>query len=116
MKHLLLVFLVSTLSLYGQSPVLEAVRQSDHSRLQSLIEAQRDLNATDANGMTALHQAALQDDLKCVRMLLEGKVNPSVVTDYGITPLWLACQNGNASMVKTLLKAGAVVDQISHGK
>ena len=70
MKHLLLVFLVSTLSLHGQSPALEAVRQSDHSQLQSLIEAQRDLNAVDANGMTALHQAALQDDLKCVRMLL----------------------------------------------
>ncbi|HCZ05236.1 MAG TPA: hypothetical protein DHV39_17760, partial [Verrucomicrobiales bacterium] len=76
MKHLLLAFLVSTLSLHGQSPALEAVRQSDHSRLQSLIEAQRDLNAADANGMTALHQAALQDDLKGVRMLLEGKANP----------------------------------------
>ena len=116
MKHLLLAFLVSTLSLHGQSPALEAVRQSDHSRLQSLIEAQRDLNAADANGMTALHQAALQDDLKGVRMLLEGKANPSVMTDYGITPLWLACQNGNASIVRTLLKAGAAVDQMFHGK
>jgi ankyrin repeat protein len=42
-------------------------------------------------------------------LLLDGKANPSKMTDYGVTPLWLACQNGNASIVRALLKAGAAV-------
>ena len=116
MKHLLFAFLVSTLCLHGQGRLLDAVRQSNHSRVQALIEERKDLNAADVTGMTALHQAALQDDVKSVQLLLSGKANPSVVTDYGVTPLWLACQNGNAAIVKALLKAGAVLDHTSHGK
>lgn len=116
MKYLLLAFVVSTLCLHGQSSLLDAVRQSDHFQLQALIEANKDVNAADVNGITALHQACLQDDLKSVELLLDGKANPSKATDYGVTPLWLACQNGNAGIVKALLKAGAVSNHISHGK
>jgi ankyrin repeat protein len=32
---------------------------------------------------------------------------------YGYTPLWAACTDGNAAVVELLLKAGADIDKIS---
>ena len=33
--------------------------------------------------------------------------NVNAANRYGVTPLWLACVNGNAAVIETLLKAGA---------
>ena len=36
--------------------------------------------------------------------------NAAVANVFGVTPLWLACTNGNAAMVELLLSAGADVN------
>ena len=54
-----------------------------------------------------LIEAAHRDDLDKVRTLLESGAAAGEANRYGVTPLSLACQNGNAEMVTLLLKSGA---------
>lgn len=54
-----------------------------------------------------LVDAVHRDDLTTVRSLLENGASASECNPYGVTPLALACQNGNAEMATLLLKAGA---------
>ena len=57
--------------------------------------------------MTALHWAAYHDDLEIARLLVRAGANVKAANRYGVTPLSLACTNGNGAMVELLLKAGA---------
>jgi uncharacterized protein len=60
-----------------------------------------------ADSSTSLHNAVYQDDLKQAEALLRAGANAKAATRYGVTPLSLACTNGNAAMIELLLKAGA---------
>ncbi len=57
--------------------------------------------------MTPLLEAAHRDDTALAKRLLESGAEPSVENRCGITPLYLACLNGNGDLVSALLKAGA---------
>ena len=59
------------------------------------------------DGTTALHRASYQDDLAAAGALIRGGANVNAATDLGVTPLWLAAQNGSEKMVAALLAAGA---------
>jgi len=61
----------------------------------------------DGDGTTALHKAAYQDDLAQAETLIRSGANVNAATDLGVTPLWLAAQNGGEKMVARLLAAGA---------
>lgn len=116
MKNILLVILMSCLALEGSDDLFDAVRQSDHQRITDLISQQADINAAMPDGMTALHIAALEDDLKATQLLLNANANASATNNYGVTPLWLACRNGNAEMVEALVDAGADPNTQQHGR
>ena len=58
-------------------------------------------------GADELLQAAYENDLKRVSALVESGADVSKANRYGVTPLSLACQNGNAGMIKVLLDKGA---------
>lgn len=51
--------------------------------------------------------AAHRDDLAKVRELISAGASVDEANPYGVTPLSMACRNGNADMVAILLKAGA---------
>ena len=57
--------------------------------------------------MTALHWAAHHDDLETAKALVDAGANVKAENRYGVTPLSLACQNGNAAIVELLLARGA---------
>ena len=57
--------------------------------------------------MTALHWAAYHDDLETAKLLVDAKADVKAANRYGVTPLSLACTNGNEAMVELLLDAGA---------
>ncbi len=66
-----------------------------------------DINAAQADGMTALHWAVHHNEIELAKLLVEKKARVDLKNRYGVTALWLACQNGNAESVKLLLSAGA---------
>ena len=56
---------------------------------------------------TALHWAVHFDDVNMVQMLIGAGANVKATNRFGVTPLALACQNGNAAIVEKVIKAGA---------
>jgi hypothetical protein len=65
------------------------------------------LALADGDGTTALHRASYQDDLAQADALIRSGADVNAATDLGVTPLWLAAQNGSEKMVARLLSAGA---------
>lgn len=62
-----------------------------------------------------LSLAIQRDDLSAVNVLLERGANPNAADQYGVSPLTLACVNGNANIVDRLLRAGADPNSASPG-
>lgn len=93
----------------GDERLIAAVRDGDHATLLSLLDRQDlDIDAGRADGSTALAWAAYMDDERAVDLLLRARADVNKANDFhGVTPLSLACANGNSGMVKKLLDAGA---------
>ena len=88
-------------------PVIDAVKSGDVQAVRALLQKRADVNASEADGMTALHWAARNNDVASARVLLNAGANAKAATRYGVTPLALAAQNGSAPMLELLLKSGA---------
>lgn len=109
MSGLLLAALVSA----GDSRVSEAAARGDRNAVRSLLQQGADIDGAQGDGSTALHWAALNDDLEMVNLLIAAGANVKVTTREGaITPLFMACQNGNAAIIAALLKAGAPANSV----
>src|SRR5262245_43029 len=78
------------------APLADAAEKQDRAKVAALIEKGTDVNAAQADGMTALHWAAYHDDRPFVALLLKSGANAKAANRYGVTPLSLACTNGNA--------------------
>jgi uncharacterized protein len=85
----------------------DAAEKLDRAAIHALLERRVDINAPQADGMTALHWAAYHDDLDTAKLLVRAGADPKAANRYGVTPLSLACTNGNGAMVEALLEAGA---------
>jgi ankyrin repeat protein len=86
----------------------EAAMQGNKEMVRSLLKDRVDIDGAQGDGSTALHWAAMHNDLDMVKMLIAAGANVKVTTrDGAITPLFVACQNGNAAMIEALLKGGA---------
>ena len=88
-------------------PIVDAARNGDRDALRALIDKKVDVNATEADGSTALLWASYRDDQESANLLIRAHANVNAANDLGVTPLWAASQNGGAAMVRTLLEAGA---------
>jgi ankyrin repeat protein len=93
-------------SVAGDSRLADAAMRSDHEAVRTLLQQKVDVNAPQADGMTALHWAVRQNDRETTQLLLRAGAKPGASTRYGVTPLYFACENGNAAMVELLLGAG----------
>ena len=92
----------------ADTPVADAAMRGDLEGLRALLKQGADVNAAQGDGMTALHWAAFKDDVEMAEILTYAGANLAAVTRVNaISPLFLAAQNGSATMVETLLEAGA---------
>ncbi len=95
----------------SRSPVADAAMAKDAARVRQLLKSGADAGASQGDGMTALHWAAMQGDGPMAEMLLVAGANPRATTRIGgFTALHLASQAGRAEAVPALIKAGAPVD------
>jgi ankyrin repeat protein len=100
-------FLFSAVAGFGADlRLIEAVKKSDAKTVRSLIAQHVDVNAAEADGSTALHWAAQRDNLEIADLLLTSGANGKAENRYKMTPLALACMNGDAAIIERLLKAG----------
>jgi uncharacterized protein len=91
--------------------LISAVKAGDKTQVAALIQQRVDVNAPEADGTTALMWAVRRSftgsDGAIVDLLLRAGADVKAANRYGVTAVYLACQNGNAAMIETLLKAGA---------
>jgi ankyrin repeat protein len=94
--------------------LIDATRTQDVAAVRALLTERADVNATAADGSTALHVAAQRDHLALVQLLLGAGANAKATTRYNITPLYLAALNGNTAIMERLLDAGADPNGTAH--
>jgi ankyrin repeat protein len=88
--------------------VADAAARGDRAEIRKLLQSGADVNASQGDGMTALHWAARHGDTSTAEMLLHAGANIRATTRLGgYTPLLLASQSGQAAAVQILLKVGA---------
>jgi ankyrin repeat protein len=99
--------LTCTASVEADSALADAAEKENGGAIHRLVTQKADVNAPQADGMTALHWATHHDDLETARLLLFAGADVKAANRYGVTPLSLACTGGNAKIVELLLEAGA---------
>ncbi len=91
----------------GDTRLADAAMKRDTAAVRKLIDQKVDVNAPGADGTPALHWLVRVDDFDTARRLIRAGADPSRPNRYGVTPMSLACANGNAEMIALLLEAGA---------
>jgi ankyrin repeat protein len=98
----------------GVLSVVQAAQSRDLPALRALLKSGADVNATQGDGMTALHWAATNGDVDMITMLLAAGGNLRATTRLGgYTSLHLAARAGHTSAVRALLSAGASADTLT---
>lgn len=91
----------------AESPLADAAERKDAAVVRTLLVQKVNVDAPQADGMTALHWAAYHDEFETAKRFVAAGADVKASNRYGVTPLSLACTNGNASIVELLLEAGA---------
>ena len=87
--------------------LIQAARNGDLAAVRALLKQGVNVNASQADGATALHWAAHADNLAMADLLIRSGARTDAANDLDATPLHLACTNRSARMVERLLAAGA---------
>ena len=108
-KLLIAISLLAISMIAKSTELTDAAKQGDMDSVISLIKSGANVNQASADGTTALAHAAWRNDLVMLDYLLinaEAEVNTT--NDYGATALYLAAADADASLIESLLKAGAL--------
>lgn len=111
----LLLFNFGPLTEGASLHLADAVERMDQKVIRTLLDQHVNVNAPQVDGTTALHWAAYLNDLETATLLLKAGANVRVTNRYSVTPLSLACLNGNGQLVGLLLDAGADPNTILQG-
>src|SRR5262249_8705731 len=90
-----------------------AAKKGDAAQVKLMLARGADVNAKTAYGATALSFAADKGHLEVVKVLVKHKADVNVRdTYYGFAPLDWAVMNGHVGVVRSLVEAGARVDDV----
>ena len=87
-------------------PLVDAVRRGDANAVRELLESGVEVDATTADGATALLWAVHTGQPELVTLLLEAGADVDISNRYGVGPAYLAAENGDAAILERLLLAG----------
>jgi ankyrin repeat protein len=104
---MLQIFMAALLFAAGPAGLIDAVKAGDRAAALAMIQQKVNVNATEADGTTALHWAVQKDDVDLVDRLIKAGAKVNAKNDYGSTPMSEAAINGNVAILEKLLKAGA---------
>lgn len=91
----------------GLLPLHSASKKGDVDTVRRLLVEGASVNATLANGWTALGLAAANNQLEVVKVLLDHGADPNIRFQYGDTALMWAAYTRHLGVVETLLARGA---------
>jgi ankyrin repeat protein len=97
----------------AEPAVIDAVRSQNASRVVALLAEGHSVDATAADGSTALLVAVELDSVTLADVLLAAGARVDVATRHNVTPLAVAARNGNAALIERLLARGASVAELS---
>lgn len=100
----------------SKDPVIQAVKDRNRSKLESLIAEGQGLNTPDSFGNTALMYAVNMQNVYLINCLLTNGANASASNIYGQTPLHCAVSKLNASIVSMLCSAGAEINAFDNDR
>ena len=111
-RKLMLVLLMAMTGIFmhnvsAQSDIADAAQRGDTATIINLVQGGADINATQADGATALHWAAYRADAALVKLLVDAGADTSIANRNGSTALWLAAKRGDAEVIQALLEGGA---------
>ena len=86
----------------------EAAGGGDVTKVNALLDTGVDVNGRSSDGSYALNNAAVENHVEVMRILLDRGANPNVQNSQGDTPLICATKyaGGKAATVKMLVEAG----------
>ncbi|XP_025836907.1 protein phosphatase 1 regulatory subunit 12A isoform X2 [Agrilus planipennis] len=93
---------------------LAACAAGDKDEVLRLLEKGADINTTNVDGLTALHQACIDDNLDMVEFLVENGADVNRGDNEGWTPLHATASCGFLSIAKYLLENGANVAAVNN--
>jgi uncharacterized protein len=98
----------TSIAVAADTTLLDAAQSGDHLSAMRLVGAKgTNVNATGADGSTAIMYAAANNDLELVRALIKAGANVKPENQLGTSALTEAAIIGSAPVIDSLLKAGA---------
>jgi ankyrin repeat protein len=85
-SFILCSLLIAPVSFSQSSQFLEAIRQNDIDRVQSLLRISG-IDEADEDSANVLHYAALYASADCMKLLLQNRADPNAANKLGETPL-----------------------------
>jgi hypothetical protein len=100
--------LVGTAAAGDVDALYEASGGGDVAKVSALLDSGVDVNGRSSDGSYALNNAAVENHVEVMRILLDRGANPNVQNSQGDTPLICATKyaGGKAATVKMLVEAG----------
>lgn len=84
-------------------PLIESILEGHDDIVNLLLEMNCDINERDFSGRSALYVAALFDNVKIVKRIIEHEnIDPSICDHNGRSAMHAACQEGNFTIIKLL--------------
>ena len=85
---------------------LAACSSGDVDEVRHYLKLGVNINTTNIDGLTALHQACIDANIEMVKFLIENAADTDVQDNEGWTPLHAAVSVGNLEVVKYLVSRG----------
>lgn len=100
----------------GITPLMISCKRKDLLTCTFLLDNNASTRSFDSNGDSALHHAAMNRSIACIRVILRRElVDVDAVNFFGESPLHLACASDSTTSVRILIEKGADVDLKNKG-